>query len=85
MGDRDNTHRMSYNKPRLLGPQETLQSLKHWQATTEVYYSRDTDFEPFFEEAMTWDPNAGNGHYGFVRVVIVAALQPSKPSCCASF
>ena len=62
MGD---THRMSYNKPRLLGPQETLHALNHWKATTEVYYSRDSDFEPFFEEGVTWNPQHANGNFGF--------------------
>ena len=60
----DNNKHINYSKPRLLSEEETPQTLKHWQATVEVLYSRDTDFEAFFDEDVTWNPN-DNVTWGF--------------------
>ena len=48
---------VSYNKPRNLSGEETLEAVKFWQTTTEVYYAKDPTLEGFFEEEVTWDPN----------------------------
>ena len=63
MGDRDNQRYVSFNKPRLLGEKETAQEINHWKATIEVFYSRESNFEDFFEDNVTWNPQAEN--FGF--------------------
>ena len=58
----DNKSYVSHKTPRLLSVEETVQSLNHWVALAEVFYSKDAQYEAFFEEGATWDPSAE--HYG---------------------
>ena len=51
---------VSHKTPRLLSESETVQSLKHWEALAEVFYSKDTSYETFFEPGAAWAPSEAN-------------------------
>ena len=46
--------------PRQLGPNETLESLTHWQTSFKTFYKRDEVFKRFFKVGVTWDHNVEN-------------------------
>ena len=46
--------------PRMLTPNETLQTLNHWKTSFRTYYRRDSFYKGFLLPAATWDPAADN-------------------------
>ena len=77
MGENTQNNELSikFNQPRFLNDKETIQTMNHWRATAEVYYSREKNFECFFDEDVTWNLAAQN--YGFTDEEGAGTLQRS--------
>ena len=41
--------------PRQLGPNETLESLTHWQTTFRTFYKKDDSYKLFFKKNQKWN------------------------------